>query len=79
MIAYQGLQVNRNAKQWNYDMSKQSEKGTQAQHDRFIEAARSIGADEDEAAFKAKLGVIARQKPKDPDSAPGKAPGNRKK
>ena len=35
------------------------------QSTRFIEAARSLGADEDEAAFKAKLAVIARQKPKD--------------
>ena len=36
---------------------------TQAQ--KFEDAARAIGADEDEAAFKAKLTVIARQKPKD--------------
>ena len=35
------------------------------QRDRFIEAARELGCDEDEAAFKAKLAVIARQKPKD--------------
>jgi hypothetical protein len=35
-----------------------------SQRDRFIETARAIGADEDEAAFKAKLAVIARQKPK---------------
>ena len=33
------------------------------QHDRFIETARAIGADEDEATFKAKLAVIARHKP----------------
>ena len=32
---------------------------------RFIETARALGCDEDEAAFKAKLAVIARQKPKD--------------
>jgi hypothetical protein len=38
---------------------------SEAQRTRFIETARAIGADEDEAAFKAKLGVIARQKPKD--------------
>jgi hypothetical protein len=37
-------------------------KNTQGQ--RFIEAARQLGADEDEATFKAKLRVIARQKPK---------------
>ncbi len=35
------------------------------QRDRFIEAARELGADEDEATFKAKLGAIARQKVKD--------------
>lgn len=35
------------------------------QRNRFIETARALGADEDEAAFKAKLAVIARQKPKD--------------
>lgn len=36
----------------------------QSQRDRFIETARKLGGDEDEAAFKAKLAVIARQKPK---------------
>ena len=35
-----------------------------SQRDRFIETARALGADEDEAAFKAKLAVIARQKVK---------------
>jgi hypothetical protein len=35
-----------------------------SQTDRFIETARSLGSDEDEATFKAKLAVIARQKPK---------------
>ncbi len=34
------------------------------QRQRFIDVARAIGADEDEAAFKAKLARIARQKPK---------------
>jgi hypothetical protein len=34
-----------------------------AQRDRFIETARALECDEDEAAFKAKLAVIARQKP----------------
>ncbi len=33
-----------------------------SQRDRFIETARELGSDEDEAAFKAKLAVIARQK-----------------
>jgi hypothetical protein len=35
------------------------------QSDRFIETARATECDEDEAAFKAKLRVIARQKLKD--------------
>lgn len=35
-----------------------------SQSERFIEAARELGCDEDEATFKAKLAVIARQKPK---------------
>ena len=35
------------------------------QRQRFIETARALGADEDEAAFKEKLAVIARQVPKD--------------
>ena len=38
---------------------------TKSQHQRFVETARSLSADEDEAAFRAKLAVIARQKPKD--------------
>ena len=41
-----------------------------AQIDRFKEAARAIGADEDESAFKVKLAVIARQKPKTPTPLP---------
>ena len=44
-------------------MTKEIEKQT-SQSQRFAETARAIGADEDEAAFKAKLAVIARQKPK---------------
>lgn len=35
----------------------------QKQIDRFKEAARRLETDEDEPAFKAKLAVIARQKP----------------
>ena len=41
-----------------------SESGTE-QSRRFAETARSLGCDEDEAAFDEKLKVIARQKPKD--------------
>lgn len=41
------------------------------QADCFIEAARELGADEDEAAFKAKLAQIARQKTKnEPETGP---------
>jgi hypothetical protein len=40
------------------------------QHTRFIETARQLGADEDEAAFRAKLARIAKQKPKDEPKAP---------
>lgn len=40
------------------------------QRSQFIETARAIGANEDEAAFKAKLAVIARQKPKDEANPP---------
>ena len=35
------------------------------QSERFIETVRAFGCDEDEAAFKAKLAVIARQKSND--------------
>lgn len=35
-----------------------------SQGERFIEAARHLGADENEAAFKPKLALIARQKVK---------------
>ena len=48
-----------------------SDKHSKAQQrDRFIETARQLGSDEDEAAFKAKLAVIARQKPKEEAAAP---------
>ena len=47
------------------------------QSDRFIELARELGCDEDEAAFKAKLGKIAQQKPKDqPDHNPVDRPSS---
>ena len=35
-----------------------------------LKPARELGCDEDEAAFKAKLAVIARQKPKDKPEPP---------
>ena len=44
-------------------------KTTSDQHARFVETARALGCNEDEAAFDEKLKVIARQKPK----ATGKA------
>ncbi len=40
------------------------EPGSAAQIDRFKEAARTLGCDEDQAAFDEKLKGIARQKPK---------------
>ncbi len=40
------------------------------QRQKFIETARSLGCDDDEATFKAKLAVIARQKPKDRQPPP---------
>jgi hypothetical protein len=42
--------------------TKTQDHRTQSQ--RFIDKARELGCDEDEAAFKEKLKVIARQKPK---------------
>ncbi len=47
------------------DRKGKSETPATTRRDRFIETARKLGADEDEEAFKDKLGVIARQKPKD--------------
>lgn len=41
---------------------------------RFKETARALGSDEDEAAFKAKLAEIARQKPAPDTEAPKPAP-----
>lgn len=40
-------------------------KSPPSQSVKFTETARALGADESEAAFKAKLAVIARQAPKD--------------
>jgi hypothetical protein len=42
------------------------------QSERFIEMARELGCDEDEAAFKEKLGQIARHKPRDDGAEPPK-------
>jgi len=54
-----------------YDGTNMAEKPlSRPQRERFIEAARSLGADEDEAAFKAKLAQIARHKPKDAPEPP---------
>jgi hypothetical protein len=39
--------------------------GQKTQRERFVETARALGCDEDEAVFRDKLRVIARQKPKD--------------
>jgi hypothetical protein len=46
---------------------------TPTQAERFIETARALGTDEDEAAFREKLRAIAWRKPKDdPSKAPKK-------
>ena len=47
-----------------------SESAEKNQTERFKETARKLGCDEDEAAFKEKLGVIARQKSKDKPEKP---------
>ena len=58
-------------------MPKKPDPNAQRQH--FIETARAIGANEDEAAFKEKLARIARQKPKDePAPTPAKPRARRK-
>jgi hypothetical protein len=44
---------------------KSSTGAERSQSERFKEAARALGCDEDEAAFDAKLKVLAKQKPKD--------------
>jgi len=47
-------------------MSTANEKElNKSQSERFIETARQLGCDEDEAAFREKLGQIAKAKPKD--------------
>lgn len=51
-------------------------KGKIDQVDRFIETARAIGAEEDKAAFKAKLAQIAKQKPKDDPILPQRPKSN---
>jgi hypothetical protein len=45
-------------------MSKSTKTTDKPQIDRFKEAARALGCDENEAAFDGKLKVIAKQKPK---------------
>jgi hypothetical protein len=56
-------------------MSKEEKtKAASAQRARFIEVARQLGADEDEATFKEKLVTIARAKPKDGESEPEEEP-----
>jgi len=56
-------------------MSKESDtEASSGQRQRFIEAARQLGADEDEATFKAKLARIARQKSKEEVPEPPTSP-----
>lgn len=50
---------------WRIAMAERKDSASgRTQTERFEEAARSLGCNEDEAAFKTKLAVIARQKPK---------------
>ena len=54
------------------------------QRARFTETARAVGADDDEAAFRAKLATVARHKPKGevpaaPPEPPGLVPGKRRR
>lgn len=44
------------------DRKSKLDDDTSSQHTRFLETARALGCDEDEAAFDEKLKVIARQK-----------------
>ena len=41
---------------------KQAESAEKSQHERFIETARKLGCDEDEAAFDEKLKVVVKPK-----------------
>ena len=45
-------------------MADKTEAEAQAQHAHFLETARALVCDEDEAAFDEKLKVVARHKPK---------------
>ena len=44
-------------------MPKKAPDNSKSQRDRFIETARELGCDEDEAAFREKLGKLAKAKP----------------
>jgi hypothetical protein len=45
-------------------MKKCTQDDEKSQIERFMKTAHQLGCGEDETTFKAKLGVIARQKPK---------------
>lgn len=56
-----------------HETSKEREQTSrQSQADRFKEAARELGADDDEAAFNAKLRKLVKQKPEAKDDDKGK-------
>jgi hypothetical protein len=50
----------------------------QEQVSRFIETARALGCDEDKERFEAKLGKIARQRPKKESGAMRQKPKDKK-
>ena len=54
------------------------EPNSAAQLERFKETARALGCDGDEAAFREKLRVIARQKSKDEPKPAAKSPPRKK-
>jgi hypothetical protein len=59
--------------QWYYVKSSRQKPISSEQHKRFIETARELGCDEDEAAFDEKLRRIASVKPKPKRSRSKKA------
>lgn len=56
-------------------MAKAPEKSAQSQRQRFIEAAREVGADEDEATFEQRLKAVAGANSSTGAKKPAKAGG----
>jgi hypothetical protein len=60
------------------DRTQRPEGDAKSQIDRFRETARELGCDEDEAAFRDKLRVIARREPKAGPISPAKSAPRKK-